>query len=122
MHISSVTFTSISFLNHSLHSRERLVSYCYSFFFFLMIRRPPRSPLFPYTTLFRFERLTMSKIERLARKFADHLAVGWPAGSSGAQRVVMLIYDPADERVLRRKLPLFEHAAVHANQIGRAHV
>src|SRR3954453_12585383 len=23
-------------------------------FFFLMIRRPPRSPLFPYTTLFRF--------------------------------------------------------------------
>src|SRR3972149_11893327 len=26
---------------------------CFLFFFFLMIRRPPRSPLFPYTTLFR---------------------------------------------------------------------
>src|SRR6266511_4483712 len=26
---------------------------CYCFFFFLMIRRPPRSTLFPYTTLFR---------------------------------------------------------------------
>src|SRR5256885_16294362 len=26
---------------------------CYSCFFFLMIRRPPRSTLFPYTTLFR---------------------------------------------------------------------
>src|SRR3712207_7239483 len=25
----------------------------YQFFFFLMIRRPPRSTLFPYTTLFR---------------------------------------------------------------------
>src|SRR5215510_15603426 len=25
------------------------------FFFFLMIRRPPRSTLFPYTTLFRFD-------------------------------------------------------------------
>src|SRR2546430_10056632 len=25
----------------------------YRFFFFLMIRRPPRSTLFPYTTLFR---------------------------------------------------------------------
>src|SRR5258708_25170978 len=25
----------------------------YLFFFFLMIRRPPRSTLFPYTTLFR---------------------------------------------------------------------
>src|SRR2546430_11562378 len=28
-----------------------------SFFFFLMIRRPPRSTLFPYTTLFRSPRL-----------------------------------------------------------------
>src|SRR5260370_26768829 len=27
------------------------------FFFFLMIRRPPRSTLFPYTTLFRSTRL-----------------------------------------------------------------
>src|SRR5208283_6022896 len=26
-------------------------------FFFLMIRRPPRSTLFPYTTLFRFREL-----------------------------------------------------------------
>src|SRR2546422_3111900 len=30
-----------------------------SFFFFLMIRRPPRSTLFPYTTLFRSVRLTL---------------------------------------------------------------
>src|SRR5215813_14971633 len=30
------------------------VSFCLCFFFFfLMIRRPPRSTLFPYTTLFR---------------------------------------------------------------------
>src|SRR4051795_13782701 len=28
-----------------------------SFFFFLMIRRPPRSTLFPYTTLFRSREL-----------------------------------------------------------------
>src|SRR6266496_4918343 len=27
--------------------------YCSFLFFFLMIRRPPRSTLFPYTTLFR---------------------------------------------------------------------
>src|SRR2546423_14181010 len=26
---------------------------CFPLFFFLMIRRPPRSTLFPYTTLFR---------------------------------------------------------------------
>src|SRR2546425_8966603 len=30
-----------------------LVSLLFLFFFFLMIRRPPRSTLFPYTTLFR---------------------------------------------------------------------
>src|SRR5687768_18099000 len=29
------------------------VSFYVSLFFFLMIRRPPRSTLFPYTTLFR---------------------------------------------------------------------
>src|SRR5258707_5056309 len=40
------------------------------FFFFLMIRRPPRSTLFPYTTLFRsHERwdLRFSRIEYLPR-------------------------------------------------------
>src|SRR6266498_5277342 len=31
----------------------RLLAVCALFFFFLMIRRPPRSTLFPYTTLFR---------------------------------------------------------------------
>src|SRR2546429_6130493 len=30
-----------------------LVTFSFFFFFFLMIRRPPRSTLFPYTTLFR---------------------------------------------------------------------
>src|SRR5215813_5817876 len=29
------------------------INFIYFFFFFLMIRRPPRSTLFPYTTLFR---------------------------------------------------------------------
>src|SRR3712207_8685113 len=32
---------------------ETLVAAVNRFFFFLMIRRPPRSTLFPYTTLFR---------------------------------------------------------------------
>src|SRR6266536_4602353 len=37
--------------SHFLSVRFRL--YSHFFFFFLMIRRPPRSTLFPYTTLFR---------------------------------------------------------------------
>src|SRR3712207_9218141 len=32
---------------------EWSLDFLYLFFFFLMIRRPPRSTLFPYTTLFR---------------------------------------------------------------------
>src|SRR6267154_4277839 len=31
----------------------RSVPFTFRYFFFLMIRRPPRSTLFPYTTLFR---------------------------------------------------------------------
>src|SRR2546429_8730096 len=36
-----------------------MTSFCDLFFFFLMIRRPPRSTLFPYTTLFRSNRGTL---------------------------------------------------------------
>src|SRR3712207_9459689 len=36
-------------------------SITFSFFFFLMIRRPPRSTLFPYTTLFRSTRGSRSR-------------------------------------------------------------
>src|SRR3712207_9237032 len=44
----------------------------YSLFFFLMIRRPPRSTLFPYTTLFR----SCTRKDRLtARTGAPYLAV-----------------------------------------------
>src|ERR1039457_7306858 len=34
------------------------LSLCHVCFFFLMIRRPPRSTLFPYTTLFRSKALS----------------------------------------------------------------
>src|SRR5436190_2473755 len=36
----------------------------YFCFFFLMIRRPPRSTLFPYTTLFRSQRLDFRFLNR----------------------------------------------------------
>src|SRR3712207_7160119 len=39
-----------------LRRQVRQISPARHFFFFLMIRRPPRSTLFPYTTLFRSER------------------------------------------------------------------
>src|SRR3989454_9385305 len=36
--------------------------WCLVFFFFLMIRRPPRSTLFPYTTLFRSRRAPRERL------------------------------------------------------------
>src|SRR2546425_10465596 len=38
--------------------------FIFFFFFFLMIRRPPRSTLFPYTTLFRSGLPRLSRISR----------------------------------------------------------
>src|SRR2546430_17230618 len=46
------------------------VSVCYILFFFLMIRRPPRSTLFPYTTLFRS--VVRPESRRSGRAIADH--------------------------------------------------
>src|ERR1039457_2549266 len=45
---------------------------CQQFFviFFLMIRRPPRSTLFPYTTLFRSDFPTVSSSASLRKNFA----------------------------------------------------
>src|SRR2546430_8782679 len=40
---------------------------CFLFFFFLMIRRPPRSTLFPYTTLFRSRRSALRGCRVLRR-------------------------------------------------------
>src|SRR5471032_3422073 len=42
------------------------------FFFFLMIRRPPRSTLFPYTTLFRSRTAHHAGIIRHGRSRAAH--------------------------------------------------
>src|SRR5271167_5105696 len=42
----------------------------FSFFFFLMIRRPPRSTLFPYTTLFRSSKLSIETRKPWSRSAA----------------------------------------------------
>src|SRR3712207_9527706 len=46
---------------------------CFFLFFFLMIRRPPRSTLFPYTTLFRS--MGQGFTNALSQICADHLGV-----------------------------------------------
>src|SRR5947209_18915981 len=48
--------------------------FLFIFFFFLMIRRPPRSTLFPYTTLFRSYQL--SKISARRGSLSASLGAG----------------------------------------------
>src|SRR5687768_18471548 len=55
---------------------------CFFLFFFLMIRRPPRSTLFPYTTLFRsgkdahgFDVPPVNKVQQLVGSVAVRLLV-----------------------------------------------
>src|SRR4030042_1957266 len=64
---------------HTHDSSQPLPLFCV-FFFFLMIRRPPRSTLFPYTTLFRSVGRGTS-FDRLYSEFKPHveaLAGEWP--------------------------------------------
>src|SRR2546422_3834232 len=56
-------------------------SHFFLFFFFLMIRRPPRSTLFPYTTLFRSHpahpvlQLIQQIHHRIPLRDADHIVL-----------------------------------------------
>src|SRR5256885_11476488 len=72
--------------------RLRRLSF-FDVFFFLMIRRPPRSTLFPYTTLFRSQ--LVGALSR--RAGAVRTAAGGP---TGAERAAW-----AADRRLRRRHP-----------------
>src|SRR5438270_3299253 len=63
--------------------------------FFLRIRRPPRSTLFPYTTLFRSVHVRIDRCDR--RRHRDH----------GFERVAAVLQDETpgpDGRVMRRRI------------------
>src|SRR3989441_13093752 len=73
-----------------------LFSFVFFFFFFLMIRRPPRSTLFPYTTLFRSGE-SLRQIAQLIRAdvgleiaFTD--ADGWDRSEEHTSELQSLAY------------------------------
>src|SRR2546423_13132127 len=73
------------------------------FFFFLMIRRPPRSPLFPYTTLFRSGGPASALLIS-----ASHMTVAWGGGASsqsGSERVCSLTIFRAGKATLEATAP-----------------
>src|SRR2546427_8768692 len=73
------------------------------FFFFLMIRRPPRSTLFPYTTLFRsgnqalFEPMNRERKLRLFHELVrigfKEIEVGFPSASQTDYGIVRHLID-----------------------------
>src|SRR5256885_10589463 len=69
-----------------------------------MIRRPPRSTLFPYTTLFRSHRKLLRRLSVFVGgcRIEEAERVCGPAGELGGDPVDGLI-DPADQSPLRRE-------------------
>src|SRR3712207_8541869 len=72
---------------------------CLSVFFFLMIRRPPRSTLFPYTTLFRSN---ISAFYQVLDLFGDWNRVYGSRGFLQYQFVVPFGEEPTFRRVVEK--------------------
>src|SRR2546430_732374 len=53
-----------------------------TFFFFLMIRRPPRSTLFPYTTLFRSDMVFLQPLRLCKNDFVVSPSENIPAAAA----------------------------------------
>src|SRR2546426_3637407 len=76
-------------------------------FFFLMIRRPPRSTLFPYTTLFRSHRYKDNVLGAIAAKLAGVPHVirtghGLNEPTRGWARAKAWAYEALDKAFARR--------------------
>src|SRR5260370_24293403 len=82
-----------------------------SFFFFLMIRRPPRSTLFPYTTLFRSANASQEVLERLLADERDAIAALKVGIEKSAPDQANLLSQPGPRRI---DLAILQQRA-HAN-------
>src|SRR3712207_9120878 len=94
------------------------------FFFFLMIRRPPRSTLFPYTTLFRSTVVVRGDdlqvvSQALAVNDTDETYVLWGVREGSPEPEAVGVFD-----VVRSRLDVnaVGSAATGPDEIGRAHV
>src|SRR5438876_8750162 len=78
--------------------------------FMSMIRPPPRSTLFPYTTLFRSRSLPMSKRRLPFRAAASSLCAGrrraWTTGSTGSRGPVDPVVHRSEEHTSELQSPV----------------
>src|SRR5258706_10970690 len=71
-------------------------------FFFLMIRRPPRSTLFPYTTLFRS---SVAAFTAATSPTMTALTSAWPTWRTGPARVTLADLSMASVPAMRAARP-----------------
>src|SRR5439155_21357925 len=96
-------------------------------FFFSMLPRPPRSTLFPYTTLFRSttsRRRACARAGAAARRSQPTKArpASAPAAFSRNSRRVFIVSPPVASPSRRRRRPLGGLVeGVHATLVGRCH-
>src|SRR5690242_21510032 len=69
--------------------------------FFLMLRRPPRSTLFPYTTLFRSSRLDESRQIAIGEQSAQPAVVVHQHDRPGAPAVMLRLGEDTPHRLVR---------------------
>src|SRR2546430_3500032 len=98
-------------------------------FFFLMIRRPPRSTLFPYTTLFRSHISDMSWTKRVQHpsevvKKGDEVDVLILNVDAENKRISLGLKQAQEDPWLRigETYPVGTELRGRVMQIGRAHV
>src|SRR2546422_5302827 len=106
---------------HPISSFDSRLAFLYSFFFFLMIRRPPRSTLFPYTTLFRSRpQLSVPIAPKPSGWFARHLTVNWERSEehtselqSRLHLVCRLLLEKKKKRCMSRRYPVLNPDTLH---------
>src|SRR5438445_10477981 len=84
-------------------------------FFFLMLRRPPRSTLFPYTTLFRSERAVVDIDDLHSALFEELGALDQLLDGVAARRVEL----DRDDELPRLELALERRRGAPGDEPGR---
>src|SRR5215510_11434168 len=76
-----------------------------AFLFFLMIRRPPRSTLFPYTTLFRSSVGPREHdVANIGREMIDEARTQWADTDPGSGCELEVLGEPAVEQIALRRI------------------
>src|SRR5438094_8394992 len=115
-------------LTLNIHSSNPFPSGCSNRFFFLMIQRPPRSTLFPYTTLFRScQRVTRNVTSTVARsspdlfdsELLDAVAQGTEAHAQELRRRRLVVTGPLERLDDGIALDALQLAAQRRAALGR---